>query len=238
LKVKSQYDAPAGDFGFRPGSPGGADKPGVLTGREAEPGSFLLDTIRRFANNKAFSRPILERRPAMTFWWKSFLISAVLFFLFMGSSAVAYLETGAPAPDFKATNLQGEKVSLSDYKGKIIVLKLGTTWCPDCSGMTADIMAIGQFLKENDVVVVDVFIQETAKTVADYLQGKDFAMTYVPLLDNGQAHQAYQVYLIPRVVIINQNFEVVHDGLRIPVETLREKINALGNPSEGLAEIK
>jgi thiol-disulfide isomerase/thioredoxin len=162
----------------------------------------------------------------MRFWCRSLLVAAFLL-LSLAGSAAAYLETGATAPDFKATNLEGEKVSLSDYKGHVIVLKLGTTWCPDCAGMNEDLRANGQFLKDNDVVVVDVFIQETAKTVADYLKGKDFVMTYVPLLDNGQAHQAYQVYLIPRVVIIDQNFKVVHDGLRLSPAILKEKITVL-----------
>ncbi|MEZ4601686.1 MAG: TlpA disulfide reductase family protein [Syntrophotaleaceae bacterium] len=172
----------------------------------------------------------------MMFSWKTVLMTAVLFLLCLGPAA-AYLETGSKAPDFKAKTLTGEKVRLSDYKGKIIILKLGTTWCPDCSGMAADLLAQGKFLKENDVVVVDVFIQETEQTVAKYLKGKDFVTTYVPVLDNGQAHQAYQVYLIPRVVLIDQNFKIVHDGLRMQIESLREKISAL-NSTQGMAEVK
>jgi peroxiredoxin len=160
------------------------------------------------------------------------MVLAAAFFLgLMPSPAAAYLEPGTVAPDFEATGLDGKEIHLSDFKGQVIVLKLGTTWCPDCAGQTNDLLADGQFLKDNDVVVVDVFIQETSKTVSKYLKGKEFAMRFVPLLDNGRAHQAYQVYLIPRLVIIDRNFRIAHDGLRLSTEELRKEITPLARPA-------
>jgi thiol-disulfide isomerase/thioredoxin len=170
-----------------------------------------------------------RRRPAMKALWKPLLVAALLLG-FMPYPAAAYLEKGTIAPDFEATGLDGKDVHLSDFKGKVIILKLGTTWCPDCVGMTKDLLAAGEYLKENDVVVVDVFIQETAKTVSSYLKGKDFLMPFFPLLDKGKAHRAYQVYLIPRLVIIDQDFKIVHDGLRLAPKDLKEKTASLVRP--------
>ena len=157
---------------------------------------------------------------------KPFLFSLV-FLVFSAATSMAYLEAGSMAPDFEVTDLQGKKVSLSDCKGRVIVLKIGTTWCPDCISQTEDLIADGQFLKESDVVVVDVFVQETQNTVSSYLKGKEFKMPFIPLLDNGQAHRAYQVYLIPRLVIIDSAFRIVHDGLRLSSADLRNKLAPL-----------
>ena len=140
---------------------------------------------------------------------------SLLLLLCFAAPGLAYLQPGSEAPDFKLTDLDGEKVRLSDFKGKIIVLKLGTTWCPDCVGQTNDLMKIGPFLNDS---------------VSKYFKGKEFAMPVVPLLDDGQAHRAYQVYLIPRLVIIDQQFRIVHDGLRLKAEALQEKIAALVKP--------
>ncbi len=158
------------------------------------------------------------------------LLLCVLLLLCFAGQSLAYLQVGSEAPDFKISDLEGNKVSLSDYKGQIIILKLGTTWCPGCIGQSADLLKIGPLLKDQGVVLVDVFIQETSRSVRKFLKGKDFVMPIVPLLDDGQAHAAYQVYLIPRLVIIDQQFRVVHDGLRLTTEEVQEKVAALQPP--------
>jgi hypothetical protein len=66
--------------------------------------------------------------------------------------------------------------------------------------------------------------------VSSYLKGKDFLMPFFPLLDKGKAHRAYQVYLIPRLVIIDQDFKIVHDGLRLAPKDLKEKTASLVRP--------
>lgn len=158
------------------------------------------------------------------------ILSAFLLLSFAGQS-LAYLQVGSEAPDFKLSDLEGNEVKLSDFKGQIIILKLGTTWCPDCVGQSADLLKMGPRLKEQGMVLVDVFLQENRRSVRKFLKGKDFVMPMVPLLDDGQAHRAYQVYLIPRLVIIDQQFRIVHDGLRLKPEELQEKIAALQPPA-------
>ena len=50
---------------------------------------------------------------------------------FKFSNQVA-IEDNLPAPDFTFPGLDGKKVSLSDYKGKVVLVNIWATWCPPC----------------------------------------------------------------------------------------------------------
>jgi peroxiredoxin len=155
----------------------------------------------------------------------SFLI--VLFFF----SPVVAIEAGAPAPDFELKTLEGKKVRLSDYKGQIILLKLATTWCPTCRQQTEEIKEAGKFLAAKNVIVVDVFLQDSEKMVREYLEGEDLQVPFVALLDDGSAHKAYNVYLIPRVLLIDGNFNVRRDGSLLPARELIKQVQKITGES-------
>jgi cytochrome c biogenesis protein CcmG, thiol:disulfide interchange protein DsbE len=42
------------------------------------------------------------------------------------------IEVGQPAPDFRATTLDGHEFSLADFKGQVLVLNFWATWCVPC----------------------------------------------------------------------------------------------------------
>jgi peroxiredoxin len=122
------------------------------------------------------------------------------------------IEAGEPAPDFKLQSLTGEDVSLSDFKGRLVLLKLATTWCPTCKLLSAEIRKVGSFLKEQNVVVLEVFVQDSKETILGYLGDHEPPMTFHALLDDGQAYEAYNVYLIPRFLVIDEEQVVRFDS--------------------------
>lgn len=138
----------------------------------------------------------------MKFYKQTFI---VLLFLIscLNPAQVLATETGVLAPDFKLMSVQGQEVSLSDFKGRLVLLKLASTWCPTCRQLDGEIAKIGTLLKEHDVVVLDVFVQDSQATVEKYLGDTEHPMAFFALLDDGQAYDAYNVYLIPRLLFID-----------------------------------
>lgn len=156
------------------------------------------------------------------------LVMLLLLWLPLGAAAI---EVGKPAPDFKLQTLDGKSVSLADFKGKIVLLKLATTWCPSCSQMSREIAAIGDFLKEKDIVFIEVFLQDSPEMVTRYFEGKSFPMAhYIMIDDDMQAYRGYSIYLIPRLLVVDREQKVRYDNgaaaTVLPAAELRKLIEA------------
>ena len=147
------------------------------------------------------------------------LFPLLLLALLLSVSAHA-VESGSPAPDFTLQTLDGKVVHLSDFKGQPILLKLATTWCPTCRQQTQEILAVGDFLTKNKVMVVEVFVEDSPQMVRDYLKGRQYSMPHTILLDDGSVVKAYNVFVIPRTILIDRDFKVRRDGSLMPASEL------------------
>lgn len=162
---------------------------------------------------------------------------AILFSFFVilwFSSAVMAVEVGAQAPDFKLLSIQDKEVALSDFKGRLVLLKIGTTWCPGCKVLSHEIDKVDSLLKERDVVVLDIFIQDTNTMIEKALVGKTRSMTYHALVDDGEVHSGYSVYLIPRLLVVDAEQVVRFDsaGRDVSAEGIRAMVEEFASVQE------
>ena len=85
------------------------------------------------------------------------------------------MPTAIPAPDFALINGQGETVNLSDYKGEIVLLYFGYTFCPDiCPTTLSELSKVQHQLDDGgekiQVVMVTVDPQrDTPDKLAEYV---------------------------------------------------------------------
>lgn len=140
--------------------------------------------------------------------------------LSIGIAVLVYLAIGwfrAPslpdeAPDFTLKNLEGQEVSLSDYRGQWVVLNFWATWCGPCR---TEIPAFSTFADENpDVVVLGVATDGDASTLKP--AAEELGITYPVLVDNqGISASLYKVNTIPTTVVVGPEgtVETVHVGI-------------------------
>jgi peroxiredoxin len=165
-----------------------------------------------------------------------FLLLSVLVLLFFAQPALAYLQTGEPAPDFALVDAAGKTVRLSDYRGRVVVLKLATTWCPTCKEQSKEIESVAEVLNAGEVVVLDVFLQDTQEMVDAYLSKQNKVDTFVSVLDDGQVRDSYNVYLIPRLLLVDRQQKVRRDGELMLGHDLKKQVQSLlDEPSEPAA---
>lgn len=93
------------------------------------------------------------------------------------------LQVGDKAPNFTVTLTNGNKVSLSDLRGKVVMLQFTASWCPVCRKETPNIENdIWQKLKTNtDFYLLAIDRDEPLETVLKYKE--DMKFTYPIALD-------------------------------------------------------
>ena len=78
-----------------------------------------------------------------------------------------------PAKDFELQDMDEQKIRLSDYKGKVILLNFWATWCPPCR---AEMPLMQEYAEANqgDFVVLAVNVGEEKLTIENFVTNQNF----------------------------------------------------------------
>lgn len=108
---------------------------------------------------------------------------------------------GNIAPEFTLKNLEGEDVSLSDYRGKHVFLNFWATWCGYCDQEMPDLQKI--YEENDDIVVLAVSVMETQEEVETYVDENGLSFPVV-LDEEGMMGSLYLVRGMPTTYFINK----------------------------------
>jgi len=115
--------------------------------------------------------------------------------------------TGRKAPAFTLKSLKGEQVSLSDFKGQVVLIDFFATWCPPCRAVTPILRELETKYKDKGLTVISIDQGEPREMAADY--AKEMGYTALMLVDeDGSVSERYKVTGLPTLVIIDQNGKV------------------------------
>ena len=112
-------------------------------------------------------------------------------------------EVGRLAPDFTLTDLDGNSVSLSDFRGRVVFINFWATWCPACRVEMPEIEAVHQEYKDKDVVVIGVDIREDEDTVRRYIERGGYSWTFV-MDTTGEVTMNYRIIAIPTSFFLDE----------------------------------
>ncbi len=122
------------------------------------------------------------------------------------------LNQGDLAPDFTLMTLDGEETTLSDHKGKKIILNIWASWCPPCKAEMPDMQRFYEEYggKDSDFEILAVNLTASEKKLEDVQNfAEEYNITFPILLDDEEeVAYRYQVSSIPSTFILNENGEV------------------------------
>ncbi len=122
------------------------------------------------------------------------------------SSAKEAPQEGFLAPEFTLETIEGDSVSLHDFRGKVIVLNFWATWCPPCREEMPALQSMYEKYREEGMVVlaVDLTAQDTTEDVQAFIAKN--SLTFPVLMDvSATVARAYRAQALPTTFFIGKD---------------------------------
>ncbi len=113
-----------------------------------------------------------------------------------------------PAPAFTLTDLQGDAVSLSDFRGKVVILDFWATWCPPCKKEIPDFIELQKKYGTQGVQIVGVGLDEP-QNIREF--ARSHGINYPVLLGTDEVATLYGgISGIPTTFIIDKRGNIAN----------------------------
>ncbi len=93
------------------------------------------------------------------------------------------------APDFTLPQVDGKQLSLSSYRGKVVLLDFWATWCVPCREEIPHFAELQQKYGDRGLQIIGVSMDDSSDPVGLFYQ--QFHMTYPVVMGNARIGELY-----------------------------------------------
>ena len=145
------------------------------------------------------------------------------------------IEPSVAAPEFTLPQLDGKPLSLSDLRGRVVVMEFWATWCGPCRFSLPSLEAIYRRYRDRGVTVLLINQGESAEQARRWAKRRFTA----PILlgQDGRVGQRYGAHGIPKLLIVDQAGRLVYEhegyggGLESNLSRILDELLAQKSPA-------
>ena len=89
------------------------------------------------------------------------------------------MEEGQPVGDFTTSDIYGNRVTLSDYMGKVVMLDFWATWCPPCAEEAPELKKAYQKYHDEGFEIISVSLDRDLNDLRAFLDEHDIEWTQI-----------------------------------------------------------
>lgn len=169
-------------------------------------------TDKNKTNPEEKSKFNLQNPKHRSYLYTGLFFVAVIFF-FVVNNTNGESEEGPYPPNYETASSE-DLVSLSDYKGKVVILDFWATWCPPCRKGIPDLVELKNEFKNEDFEIIGISLDgvtrggATKNDVVPFI--KDYGINYPVILgDNNISQQYGGIQSIPTSFVIDKEGYIV-----------------------------
>ncbi|MCL4562454.1 MAG: TlpA family protein disulfide reductase [Chloroflexi bacterium] len=154
-----------------------------------------------------------------------FVAVALAIILFSRSNALgsAGVRVGAPLDNFSLVDIHGNKVRLSDYTGRPVLINAWASWCPPCRAEMPSLNQYYQTYKDSGFVILAINDGESQSIASDF--AGQIGVSFPVLLDPGtQELDRLGIHDLPTSILVGRDglVKTIHIGLFTTVSLQQE----------------
>jgi thiol-disulfide isomerase/thioredoxin len=127
------------------------------------------------------------------------------------------------APEFTLTTQTGEKVNLSDFRGKIVYLDFWASWCGSCRRTIPWMNSLQKKFTKDKFQVIAINLDTDSAAAGEFIKEFDPAIL-IPLDLQGTVPAKYKVAAMPSSFLISGTGSVVYSQIGEPSPESRASI--------------
>nr|BCX00074.1 MAG: hypothetical protein KatS3mg041_0120 [Bacteroidota bacterium] len=126
------------------------------------------------------------------------------------------LSEGAQAPDFSATDMEGRTVSLTQFRGKVVLLDFWATWCQPCIEELPNLKAVWRKYRDKGLVIIGISLDEDIEAWKRFVRREQMDWVHIgggSGWEDPVARQ-YRVQAIPATFLLDREGKIIARNLR------------------------